>query len=64
MSIYWIEVDVALQRPPRVDAQMYFCIEARSGVEAELIACQWAACSRHVVMPVGSVVYDWVADAP
>lgn len=59
VAVYLVQVDVAYRRPPRVDGRIYYLIEADSGVGAELTACQWAACSRGVVMPVGSVVLDW-----
>lgn len=52
--IWSVEVDVALGRPPRADATRYVLVAAATRVEAELIACQMAACDRRVVMPVGS----------
>jgi hypothetical protein len=64
MSIYKVEVDVALRRPPRTDATIYFTLDAKNGHAAELIACQWAYCHPRVVMPVGSVVTDWEEGAP
>lgn len=59
MPTYSVEVDVSLSRPPRADATIYFVLEADNGIEAELLACQWAACHRLVIMPVGSVVTSW-----
>ena len=59
MGVYRIEVDVALCRPPRADATIYFALEAVDGYAAELLACQIAQCHPRVVMAVGSVVTDW-----
>lgn len=59
MGLYKVEVDVATARPPRPHAKVFVTVEASSGHEAELIACQMASCVPHVVMPVGSVVTDW-----
>lgn len=59
MSTYGVEVGVALRRPPRHDATIFFTLEAESGQAAELLACQWAANHPRVVMPVASVVTDW-----
>lgn len=59
MSTFDVEVEVALSRPPRSDATIFFTIEAENGHAAELIACQWAAGHPRVVMPVGSVVTSW-----
>ena len=64
MGIYGVQVDVALRRPPRVDARLYYRLTAQSGLEAELQAGQWAACRPGVVMPIGAVVLDWEEDAP
>lgn len=55
-SRYQVEVDVSLGRPPRVDATIYYQVAAHSPVDAQLIACQMAACHPRVVMPVGSRV--------
>lgn len=54
-----MEVEVALARPPRSDATIFFVLEAESGYAAELLACQWAASHPRVIMPVGSVVTSW-----
>lgn len=59
MSIYTVEVEVALSRPPRVDATIYFALEAESGHAAELLAQQIAAYHPRVCMPVGSLVTSW-----
>lgn len=59
MSVYTIEVGVALRRPPRVDQLRQYRVSACSGREAELTALQWAAGSPGVVMPVSSLVVDW-----
>lgn len=59
MSTYTVEVEVALSRPPRSDATIFFTIEAENGRTAELIACQWAAGHPRVSMPVRSVVTSW-----
>lgn len=59
MAIFKIEVSVALSRPPQNDATIFFEIDAATGHDAELIACQIAASHPRVVMPVASVVTDW-----
>jgi hypothetical protein len=59
VSIFKVEVGVALQRPPRHDATIYYTLEADSGNAAELLACQIAYNHPRVVMPVSSVVTDW-----
>ena len=61
MSIgrFTVEVDVVLCRPFWVDRTLYYVILAHDGVEAELIACQWAQSHTNVVMAVGSVVTSW-----
>lgn len=64
MSVYKVEVDVALRRPPRRDKTLYYVVEADTGQDAELIACQMAYARRGVSMPVGSVVTDWEEGAP
>lgn len=53
---YQVEVDVSLGRPPRADATIYYQIAARSSVDAQLIACQMAACHPRVLMPIASRV--------
>lgn len=53
---YEVEVDVALARPPRVDATVFVTVAASTRTEAELVACQIAQCDRRVVMAVGSRV--------
>jgi len=50
VTIFAIEVGVALRRPPTVDEWRRVDVEAASLVEAKLIACQVAACTS--VMPV------------
>lgn len=57
-TIYGIEVDVSLGRPPRVDATVFISVAARDEIEAELLACQIAGCDRRVTMPVGSRLVD------
>lgn len=64
MSVYKIEVNVALRRPPRATATIYYTIEAENGHAAELTAQQWAYNHPLVIMPVGSVVTDWEEGAP
>lgn len=59
MSAFTVEVQVALSRPPRSDATIFFVIEAENGHAAELTACQWAAGHPRVIMPVRSVVTSW-----
>lgn len=59
MSVFGVQVGIALSRPPRTDRHVWFRIEAPTGVEAELIACQWAASHPRVVMPVSALVLDW-----
>lgn len=50
--IYEVIVGVALARPPKVDEYRKTLVVADSAVEAQLIACQIAACTS--VMPVSS----------
>lgn len=64
MSLYTVEVEVALKRPPTCDATIYFEVEATSGLDAELLACQWAYEHPRVQMPVASLVTSWEDDAP
>lgn len=52
MGVYEIEVGVALRRPPRTDEIRKYLIVAERAIEAEILACQWAACTS--VMPVFS----------
>lgn len=59
MPIFTVEVDVALSRPPRADATIFFTIAADSGYAAELLAQQWACIHPQVVMPVASLVTSW-----
>lgn len=54
MTVYRVEVDVALDRPPRTDATVRVVVDAGTAVDAELTACQIAECDRRVVMAVGS----------
>jgi hypothetical protein len=61
--LFVVEVDVALRRPPRVDATVYFVIDADGRLEAERVACQMVHVRENVVMAVGSrsmdkVLYD------
>lgn len=51
-----VEVDVALSRPPRADATVYFALSEAdfSRRDAELTACQLSLGIPRVVMPVGS----------
>lgn len=64
VAIFWVQVTVALRRPPREGATLYFQLEADSGMEAELLACRWSTVHPQVVMPVRAVVLDWPDDAP
>lgn len=52
--IYYVEVAVALQRPPGIDEFRHTAVEADSPGEAELIAAQIAACTS--TMPVWALV--------
>ena len=54
MGVYEIHVGVALRRPPRTDEIRKYLITADRPLAAELEACQWAAASPGVVMPVFS----------
>lgn len=62
MSTFTVEVEVALSRPPRSDATIFFVLEAENGYAAELLACQWAACHPRVVMPTASLITSWEPD--
>lgn len=57
MSVFGIEVDVALVRPPTVDQIRYYVVEAPTAMEAALIAGQMAACTS--IMPLGFRIVDW-----
>lgn len=57
--IFTVEVDVALSRPPRADATIYYEIDAETGLEAEKLACMWAYNHPRVSMPVRSLVTSW-----
>jgi hypothetical protein len=59
VSVYTVEVGVALRRPPRTDQHRKYVIEAENGHTAELVATQWAGSSPGVVMAVSSLVTDW-----
>lgn len=61
MGTFRVEVQVALARPPRADATIFFTLDATDGYDAELLALRIAAAHPRVVMPVGSVVTDWPA---
>ena len=61
-----VEVDVALSRPPRVDARTWTWVLAENGplpasaaCEAEETAMLMAMCDPRVVMAVGARVIDW-----
>jgi len=54
MGVYEVHVGVALRRPPRMDEIRKYLIAADRPLVAELLACQWAAASDGVVMPVFS----------
>lgn len=56
MHVYKVVVGVALARPPKVDEYRLVLVASNSRYEAELIACQIAACTS--VMPVSSQVID------
>ena len=62
MGIYQVEVDVALERPPKIDRTVKIVVEATDGVDAELLACQMAQARKNVVMAVASRVIDWSDD--
>lgn len=62
MSIFGVEVDIALSRPPKIDQTVLCVVESPNGVEAELLACQIAQARQGVVMAVGSRVVDWSDD--
>lgn len=64
MPVYTVRVDVATRRPPRIDREIYYRVDAPTGLAAELLCCQWAASRPGVTMPVGSAVEDWEEDAP
>lgn len=52
--VFEVHVGVALARPPRTDQFRKYLISADRPLEAELLACQWAAAGDGVVMPVCS----------
>lgn len=61
-----VEVDVALARPPRRDAQVWVWVLVTEGpyrssaqVEAEQTAILMAMSNPRVVMAVGARVIDW-----
>ncbi len=54
MGVFEVHVGVALRRPPRTDELRKYLIAADRPLVAELLACQWAAASIGVVMPVSS----------
>jgi hypothetical protein len=61
--VFVVAVDVALRRPPRTDATVFFILEAETRLEAERVACQMVFVRENVVMPVASrsmdkVLYD------
>ena len=62
MSIFAVEVDLALSRPPKIDQTVMIVVDAEDGVAAELLACQMAQARNDVVMAVGSRVIDWSDD--
>lgn len=53
-----VEVGVALARPPRHDKTVWVVVAADTETEARLIACQMAASTRGVVMPVSADIVD------
>lgn len=52
MAVFYVQVGVALQRPPRTDEYRKVVVEAVNGHEAMLIAAQVAACTS--TMPVST----------
>lgn len=52
--IFYVEVVVSHQRPLKLDEFRRYAIEADHPDEADLIACQMAACTS--VMPISSEV--------
>jgi hypothetical protein len=59
MNTYKVEVGVALSRPPRLDATIYYVLLSETGRSAELTALIMASSHPRVVMPVCSTVTDW-----
>lgn len=57
MKTWTVTVGVALTRPPTIDEYRRTKVWAANPIEAELIACQVAACTS--VMPVWSDVEEW-----
>lgn len=58
MSVFYVEVGVALRRPPRIDEYRLYAVEAGSRYEAELVATQMASCT--CTMPLSSEIsYDY-----
>lgn len=55
-QVWSVTVGVALTRPPIIDEYRHTKVWAETGLEAELIACQVAACTS--VMPVWAVVEE------
>jgi len=62
MGVYEIHVGVALKRPPREDEIRKYLIAADRPINAEILACQWAAASDGVVMPVSSRLVTYESD--
>lgn len=62
MSQWSVDVWVATVRPPTDEDWSRFRVEADTALEAELLACQWAACKPMVVMPTRSMIVDWPDD--
>lgn len=56
---YHVRVQVATSRPPRAHESLYYCVAADSGIEAELLAAQWAMQHKWCVMVVDILVYEW-----
>lgn len=54
MTTFFIEVGVALTRPPAIHQYRRYVIAARSGIQAKEIALQMASCTS--VMPVWAKV--------
>lgn len=55
-----VEVAVALSRPPREDEWRKYVVEAQTPNDGEIMACQMAAVSPGVVMPVRSRLVSWL----
>jgi len=58
-SLWTVEVDLALVRPPTVQRTSRVILLARSASEAELTAISMATQIHRAEMPVGSRIIDW-----